>query len=652
MATIFVSSPAFLVEGNVTTGTIQLFLRNVSQASGSISLSFATDQSTASSADVSVPTLQQSFSISQTPARDYTFDPITITIRDDLFAEGTETIAIRITATGQVFENGSNSTIVRITLRDNDFAGGTGNDTLIGTQYNENFTGGAGADIIDAGPGFDVAFFGGTAPSTGVGFRSDGSVVVTGADGRDTLTGIEQLNIAGQMLDVASAAPIGNVYQIWGGRDAGVSELAYWIGEVGAGRATTGSIRAAILNDPLGQANTAAMLGDLYRQFIGREVTGGDIAYWDGLLRSGYTFADVRALLVAVPEGRANTAVVVDGLYREYIGRAAQPSDLDYWDYQVRSGQTFAGVRSALLADVAGGANSAARIDGLYDQYIGRDPTSGEIAFWTGEVGRGADFAVVRSALVADASGRAHTAATVAALYGDLLGRQPTADEQTYWAGQVASGSDFAAVRAALVDDASGRTHVAQVIDGIYRDYGGRAATGDDGAYWSTQVRAGASFATVRDAVLDDQLGSSYTKGALNGLYLTLFGRDASNGDQHAWHDLFHRGYTLDSARSALSFDAGSTGRVTKVTGTTGADTFVFSAESRHLAISNFDPAQDTIDLRGFGLSGSSVLDTAHAREVHNLNGGTDAFITIDAQTDVLLKGVSITQLNSADFLL
>ncbi|HEX8383334.1 MAG TPA: calcium-binding protein [Sphingomonas sp.] len=433
----------------------------------------------------------------------------------------------------------------------NRLAGGAGDDRLYGNNGDDVLAGDAGDDLIDGGVGFDTATFGATLAGSLVGFGADGAVIVDGPDGRDTLLGVERLQFVDGTLAPAAAAGVGRVYAAWGGRDASGSELAYWTGEIAGGRTTLAGVKAAILADPLGQANTAA---------------------------------------------------VVSGLYAEYLGRAPGADELSYWDGQVRGGTDFAQVRGVIVADPSGQAFAAARIVALYDDYLGRAPGAGEVTFWTNEV---------------------------------------------------RIGTDFAGVRAALVDDPSGRAHAAGAIDTVYRDYGGRAASAEEVAFWTGQFRAGSTVADVRDAVLDDGLGRGFTAAALSGLYLELFGRDAAAGEQAVWHDFFHDGFTLDAARSALSFDGGSAGRVRLGVGTADADVFAFAAGDRHLAIGGFDPFLDRIDLRGLGLaSGTDPLDAAHAREIATLDGGTDVLITLDGTHDILIRGVALGQLGAADFLL
>ena len=527
-----------------------------------------------------------------------------------------------------------------------------GDDVLNGGRGADLLDGGAGDDRIDGGADVDTAVFGGAAADSRVAFGAGGVVTVAGPDGRDTLIGVEQLLFGTLTLSLAGAAPVGAIYLSWGGRDANGGELAFWSAEIAGGRTDLAGLKAAILADPLGQANTAATVGGLYRAYLGRAAGADEIGYWDAQVRAGVDFAQLRSALVNDPSAQAFTAARIAGLYLDYLGRAPAVGEVAFWAGQVRLGTDYQSIRAVLLGDAAGQANSAARIVALYDEYLGRAPAAGEIAFWSAQVTAGTEFAGVRAALLGDAAGQAHTAATVRDLYQDYLGRAPAAGEIAFWSAQVAAGTDFAGVRAALVADPGSGAAVAGAIGTVYRDYGGRAASADELAFWGGQVRAGATIDAVREAVLDDGLGRGFTTAALSGLYAELFGREAGAGEQAAWRDLFRDGFTLDAARSTLSFDPGSAGRVQRAAGTAGADVFAFGAAGRHLAITDFDPLADKLDLRGAGWGGIDPLDAAHARQITALDGRTDVLIALDATHDILLRGITLAQLGREDFLL
>ncbi|NQW02062.1 MAG: FecR domain-containing protein [Rhodospirillales bacterium] len=71
---------------------------------------------------------------------------------------------------------------------------GSGDDVIIGNAYNNIITGGAGNDIIDGGGGRDTAVFSSSFSETTLTFNPEnGTITVSGPDGIDTLSNIENL---------------------------------------------------------------------------------------------------------------------------------------------------------------------------------------------------------------------------------------------------------------------------------------------------------------------------------------------------------------------------------------------------------------------------------------------------------------------------
>jgi Ca2+-binding RTX toxin-like protein len=82
-------------------------------------------------------------------------------------------------------------------------AGGSGNDTLEGNDGDNVLNGGAGSDALSGGGGIDTAAF--SSPLLDYTVSQRGSVtIISGADGTDTLTGIERLTFADLDIDDAT----------------------------------------------------------------------------------------------------------------------------------------------------------------------------------------------------------------------------------------------------------------------------------------------------------------------------------------------------------------------------------------------------------------------------------------------------------------
>ncbi len=133
--------------------------------------------------------------------------------------------------------------------------GTSGADTLVGTGFDDALEGDGGNDSIDGGAGVDTAIFAGLHTAYTI-RASQGKVIVTGADGSDTLSGVEQARFADGLFVLASlvdttppAAPsatvvsnaagyiAGNLAQFSGNAEAGAT-VQLWNGSQSLGTAT------------------------------------------------------------------------------------------------------------------------------------------------------------------------------------------------------------------------------------------------------------------------------------------------------------------------------------------------------------------------------------------------------------------------------
>ena len=73
---------------------------------------------------------------------------------------------------------------------------------------NDTFIGGAGNDLLNGGPGLDRAIFAYALGTATLGRSAAGFVTITGAEGTDTLRGIEQFQFSDRTVDVADGAPL------------------------------------------------------------------------------------------------------------------------------------------------------------------------------------------------------------------------------------------------------------------------------------------------------------------------------------------------------------------------------------------------------------------------------------------------------------
>jgi len=85
--------------------------------------------------------------------------------------------------------------------------GGAGADTIVGNDVGNTLRGGAGNDSIDGSGGFDSAIFSGVRAAYTITVLGGSTVRVTGPDGTDTVTNVEQLIFNDQVFTVTVIAP-------------------------------------------------------------------------------------------------------------------------------------------------------------------------------------------------------------------------------------------------------------------------------------------------------------------------------------------------------------------------------------------------------------------------------------------------------------
>lgn len=184
---------------------------------------------------------------------------------------------------------------------DDSFTGSASADGLMGYAGNDSFNAGAGDDRINGGAGNDTingqdgkdtAVYGGARANFTVTRTASGFTVTdkTGANGTDTLTGVERLVFAdgGVALDVE----------------------------------TTG---------------LAAQAFRLYKAAFARTPDNGGVGYWMTAMDKGMKLVDVAQLFLTQDEYKkaygavTNNRELVTKYYENILGRAPEKAGLDYW---------------------------------------------------------------------------------------------------------------------------------------------------------------------------------------------------------------------------------------------------------------------------------------------------------------------------------
>ncbi len=183
----------------------------------------------------------------------------------------------------------------------------------------------------------------------------------------------------------------------------------------------------------------------LYRDFLGRAADQSGLDYWGGVLASGtgqpIGLRDVVAYSFAFSVEYATT--VVDDLYRLALDREPDSNGRTYWRDQLLGGLK----PRELAVELFGSDEFFARanrdngqfVTESYQRILGRAPSNSERSYWVGQVqsvGRGG----VARALYQSVESRRQR---VAALYQRFLARQPDTAGRDYWVDVIASREDI-----------------------------------------------------------------------------------------------------------------------------------------------------------------------------------------------------------------
>ncbi len=424
--TAVITSPNFVAEDGGDSFTLGVTLANVSQASGTVTMSFAAGQSTATNGlDVSVPTYSGSYSVVQSPAGNYTITLPSINVFKDQVVEGTETVAVTIKASGQIFDTGTDTTTVLIKLVDSGQTGSPSADTLTGTPFSDNLSGkdgndilrgGAGNDQLDGGAGVDTAVFASLYHQAGL-LRSTSDVRISSAEGVDTVTGVERFQFSDGVLQFESDAAYAQVQRAYDtvlGRAPDLQGLDFYVDQMEDRGVTLVAIASDLANSAEFQVVTGGFSNSqfvdyVYTHALSREADVGGKSYYtqaldQGMSRGAFVVdlsesAEHRGLTTDLVElGFFNTddnyqAVAL--LYDSFSGRKPDAGGLGYYAERLKAGtltlaqaaNDFAG--STEFKQATSGLSNEKLVDYMYRNTLDREADAGGRAYYTNALDQG-----------------------------------------------------------------------------------------------------------------------------------------------------------------------------------------------------------------------------------------------------------------------
>ena len=128
-----------------------------------------------------------------------------------------------------------------------------------------------------------------------------------------------------------------------------------------------------------------AFVQALYQNFLGRSGNSTEMAYWVGLLGSGMASSLVAGNIATSPEAYRH---YVAGLYKTILGRSADSAGLQYWTVGLGAMQGPDGVAEALYESseffTKAGGSDALWVQALYRDVLRRRASNDEVTYWAG----------------------------------------------------------------------------------------------------------------------------------------------------------------------------------------------------------------------------------------------------------------------------
>jgi hypothetical protein len=215
-------------------------------------------------------------------------------------------------------------------------------------------------------------------------------------------------------------------------------------------------LEGRLLPDAAGQR----FINALYGEFLGRAAEPTGLEYWSSLLASGQMPLHIVQEIESAPEHRA---FLTNNAYRDLLGRPADPDGLHYVTSFLAAGLSSLGLEALLLGSpeyfARGGGTTSGFLTSLYRDTLGRAPDADGMAAWTGYLAIHPSRNEIASLFL-----HSHEAATREArsAYTELLHRDADTQGLNYFVSLLGGWVDLETIRA---DIASSNEYVTSFVD-------------------------------------------------------------------------------------------------------------------------------------------------------------------------------------------
>ncbi len=126
-------------------------------------------------------------------------------------------------------------------------------------------------------------------------------------------------------------------------------------------------------------SNNQAFVQTLYNDFLGRTGTLGELNSWVAVLNANGQAAVVNGIV----KSTESLDRIVNSMYLQYLGRAADSAGQAYWVSQIQAGASLESIQAGFISSAEFiSSNNSDYIQGLYRTFLGRTGSATELAYW------------------------------------------------------------------------------------------------------------------------------------------------------------------------------------------------------------------------------------------------------------------------------
>lgn len=200
-----------------------------------------------------------------------------------------------------------------------------------------------------------------------------------------------------------------------------------------------GSPNVANLVNAVGDRQIKAVIAQAYDVYLGRSASNSDLAYWATQFDNGTSLATILGTFAHSAECYARETVYA---YQTILDRTPGQSEIDYYVAARQNGETLIQVQNGMYESSeffnnSGGTNSGF-VTQLYQRVLGRTPSSSDVSYWSGIISGGTSrHDVAHTFLYCNE----HLGIVVNADYYDILGRTGDSSGVNAWITYIQNGN-------------------------------------------------------------------------------------------------------------------------------------------------------------------------------------------------------------------